>query len=73
MNITSTIKPSGIMDRTSSSESISDSAEWSDSMFIWSSTKITWNGTRLFAVNALPPQMSIENTILSMNVKNIRP
>ncbi len=74
MNITTTIKPSGIAERTTQSDVglIITDVLWSDSGYTWSDATVMWSVGK-FSNNALPPSVSIESIKSKLGIKIIKP
>jgi len=62
MNIATTIKPSGVVDKTNAPfEPLTvNDVLWSDTIVTWSDVNYNWS-VPLFTNNAVPPQIGIEN------------
>ena len=76
MNTATTIKPSGVMDRTSAvaSENSTNDTLWSDTTATWSDSTVMWSiASATFNNNALPPNMMIENIKGKLGIKTIKP
>jgi len=76
MNIATTIKPSGIMDRTSAVEQTStvNNTLWSDTTATWSDSTVMWSmASQTFSNNSLPPSGVIENVKGKLDIRTIKP
>lgn len=76
MNVTTTIKPSGIADITNAiaNSSFSNDTLWSDTTATWSDSTVMWSmASQTFSNNSLPPSGVIDNIKGKLGIKTIKP